>query len=449
MKISRRTALATATALAGLPLNTFPLPVIAEKWGKLGKAATFIVIGAGNRGSTYSKYAQIHPDEMVISGVAEPIEERRKTFSELYSIPKNQQFRSWEQVFDRPRFADAVIISTPDNLHFGPAMKAMEMGYHVLLEKPISPTEEECQQIAAKAKEKGVMVAVCHVLRYSPYFKALKKIMEAGTLGEIMNIDHFEPVGYWHIAHSFVRGNWRKTSELSFMLLAKSCHDMDIMRWLVNEPCQTVASFGSLQHFRPNKAPAGASDRCVTCKVEPDCPYSAMRLYLNMDKKGWPVSVISDNLSLEGRKKAITKGPYGRCVYHSDNDVVDHQVVIMQFAKGTSGSFTMLGFTPQQNMGMRQTRIMGSKGFLSGDMQQFTITSFLDNKQTTLNPGLEGGDAASGHGGGDMGLIRSFVNAVRNNDPSQITSTIDVSVESHIMAFKAEESRLKGTVVKV
>ena len=250
------------------------------------------------------------------------------------------------------------------------------------------------------------------------------------------------------MAHSFVRGKWRKTAESSFMLLAKSCHDMDIMRWLINKPCTSVASYGSLQHFRPDKAPLGATDRCINnCPAEPLCPYSALKIYLDFKRKGWPVTVITTDLSLEGRTEALEEGPYGRCVYKCDNDVVDHQVVIMQFEGGVTGSFTMSGFTPQTGMGMRHTRIMGSKGYLSGNMQQFTVTNFADDKETTLSPGLEGGDAASGHGGGDMGIISNFVKAIGTQNPALISSTPDVSVESHQIAFRAEESRLKGKML--
>jgi predicted dehydrogenase len=263
-------------------------------------------------------------------------------------------------------------------------------------------------------------------------------------------VDHFEPVGYWHMAHSYVRGNWRKESESSFMLLAKSCHDLDILRWLVDKPCRQIASFGSLKHFKSENAPAGATHRCIEgCKAEPDCPYSALKLYLDMNRKGWPVSVITEDLSLEGRMKALKEGPYGRCVYHSDNDVVDHQVVSMRFEEEITVNFTMSAFTPQKGMGMRQTRIMGTKGYLEGDMSGFTITTFNGNKTEEFLSDQLGGDAGSGHGGGDRGIITNFVEAVRQNNPKLLSSTVDVSVESHIMAFKGEESRKTGTMVRV
>jgi len=414
------------------------------------KALQVVVIGAGNRGTTYSSYATDHPQHMQVVGVAEPIKERRERFKTNFNIPAKQCFITWEDVFKVPKFADAVIVSTPDQLHFGPAMKAMELGYHVLLEKPISPTLDECIAIAERAKKTGVIVAVCHVLRYSPYFKKIKSILETKALGDLVTVDHFEPVGYWHMAHSFVRGNWRKESESSFMLLAKSCHDMDMLRWLISKPCQQIASFGSLKHFKPEHAPAGAAKRCIDgCKAEPDCPYSALKVYLDMNRKGWPVSVITEDMTLEGRMKALKEGPYGRCVYHCDNDVVDHQVVSMQFEDDITANFTMSGFTPQAGMGNRQTRIMGTHGYLEGNMKGFTLTTFNGNKTEEFRSDQLGGDAGSGHGGGDLGLISNFVEAVRTKNPRLLTSTVDVSVESHIMAFKGEESRKTGKIVRM
>jgi predicted dehydrogenase len=234
------------------------------------------------------------------------------------------------------------------------------------------------------------------------------------------------------------------------MLLAKSCHDLDIIRWLLNKPCKQIASFGSLHHFKPENAPVGSTTRCIDgCKAEPDCPYSALKLYLDMNRKGWPVSVITEDLSLEGRMKALKEGPYGRCVYHCDNDVVDHQVVSMLFEGGATVNFTMSGFTPQAGMGQRHTRIMGTLGYLEGNMIGFKRTIFNGNTTEEFNSDQIGGDAGSGHGGGDRGIITNFVKAVSENNPALLTSTVDVSIESHIMAFKGEESRKTGKIISL
>jgi len=447
---NRRNALKVMGSAMIPSLFPFPLFSAPSAGGEKQKPVTVITIGAGNRGSTYSAYATDHPEKMKLVGVAEPIKERREKFRIGFQIPDKQCFNTWDDVFKVPKFADAVIISTPDKLHFGPAMKALEMGYHILLEKPISPSLEECIALQQRANQSASIVAVCHVLRYTPYFKKLKSIVETGALGELVSIDHFEPVGYWHMAHSYVRGNWRKESESSFMLLAKSCHDLDILRWLVDKPCKQIASFGSLKHFKPENAPEGHSKRCIdNCKAEPNCPYSALKVYLDMNRKGWPVSVITEDLSLEGRMKALKEGPYGRCVYHCDNDVVDHQVVSMQFENDITVNFTMSGFTPQAGMGMRQTRLMGTHGYLEGDMNAFKFTAFNGNKIEEFRTDQLGGDAGSGHGGGDRGIITNFVDAVREKNPKLLSSNIDVSIESHIMAFKGEESRKKGAIISI
>jgi predicted dehydrogenase len=266
-------------------------------------------------------------------------------------------------------------------------------------------------------------------------------------MGKVVNIDHFEPVGYWHMAHSFVRGNWRNEQQSTFMLLAKCCHDTDMLRWLINKPCKKVSSFGSLMHFKPENAPEGSTLRCTDgCKVEASCPYSALKVYMDMKKQGWPVTVITSDLSEAGRMKALKEGPYGKCVYHTDNNVVDHQVVNLEFEGGVTATLTMSGFSPQQGMGMRQTRVMGTHGYLEGNMKSFTYTDFRTNEQTLIDTGIKGGDAGSGHGGGDWALVEQFCKAVSENNPAYLTSTVAVSVESHKIAFKAEKSRLTGKV---
>lgn len=414
------------------------------------KPVTLICIGAGNRGNTYSRFAQKHPDFLKLVGVAEPIAERRASFAKDYNLSPKQQWTTWEEVLKGPKKADAVLISTPDRLHYAPAMAAIAQGYHVLLEKPVSTRLNECEEIALAAEKAGVMVAVCHVLRYAPYFVQLRQFIQEGKLGQVLNIDHFEPVGYWHMAHSFVRGNWRNEGESTFMLLAKCCHDTDMIRWLMDKRCQKVSSFGGLSHFTPTQAPAGAPKRCTDgCPVEASCPYSALKVYMDPKKQGWPVTVITSDLSEAGRLKALKEGPYGRCVYHCDNDVVDHQVVNMEFEGGATATLTMSAFSPQQGMGMRQTRIMGTHGYLEGNMRSFTYTDFRTNEQTVIDTKIGGGDAGSGHGGGDWALVEQFCKAVGENNPAYLSSTVAVSMESHKIAFQAEKARRTGTVQPV
>lgn len=221
----------------------------------LDKPITASTIGAGNRGNVYGNFADKYPDQLDIIGVAEPIQLRNDRFSEKHAIEAENRFQTWEDVFKRPRFADAVIISTPDNLHYGPCMAALKMGYHVLLEKPIAPTEKECRDILALAKKTGRVVAVCHVLRYAPYFEELKNIIASGAIGKLVSIQHFEPIEHVHMSHSYVRGNWHNSKATTPIILAKSCHDLDILRWVVGRKVKKISAMGSLSWFKKENAP--------------------------------------------------------------------------------------------------------------------------------------------------------------------------------------------------
>jgi predicted dehydrogenase len=241
---------------------------------KIDKPVKVITLGAGSRGNVYGDYRLLFPDQMEIVGVAEPIPERNKRYAEKHNIQKGNRFETWEHVFDRPKFADAIIISTPDNLHYGPCIAALKKGYDILLEKPIAPTEKECLEILALAKKTGRIVGVCHVLRYAPYFIELKKLIESGAIGELISIDHFEPIEHTHMAHSYVRGNWHNSKETTPIVLAKSCHDMDIMRWMIDQPCDNIAAYGDLKWFKKENAPEGSTSRCTDgCSIERNCPY--------------------------------------------------------------------------------------------------------------------------------------------------------------------------------
>jgi predicted dehydrogenase len=407
---------------------------------------TAIVAGAGNRGNTYARYSEKFPDELKILGVAEPVELRNDRFSAKYGIEDKYRFTTWEHIFNVPKFADAVFITTPDHLHHGPAMAALEMGYHLLLEKPIAQSWRECSEILDAAHRNDRIVAVCHVLRYAPYFRKMKEVADSGALGRIVSVQHFEPVEHIHMSHSFVRGNWRRSDESNFMLLAKSCHDMDILRWVIGKPCTKAASFGSLSWFRSENAPAGSTARCTDgCAVEKECPYSALKIYYR--DRIW---LGYFDLPLEGDKgpaimENLEKGPYGRCVYRCDNDVVDHQVVMLGFEDDITANFSMEAFTSYWG---RRTRIMGSMGDIVGDEEDLYVSNFKTGETARWNT-RENSDISSGHGGGDFGLVHDLIQAVSQNDPGLLTSTIDASMESHLMAFRAEESRHNGGILKV
>lgn len=410
---------------------------------------TLLVAGAGGRGAGYASYALKHPGEAKVVGVAEPRTYPRDALVRDHQIPPAHVTGSWEQLASRPKFADAVIIATQDRMHAEPAVAFAQRGYHILLEKPMAPVEEDCRRIVAAAKQSGVMLAVCHVMRYTNYTRALKKVLDDGAIGEIVSLQQLEPVGYWHQAHSFVRGNWRNEELSSFMLLAKSCHDLDWIRYIMGRRCLKVSSFGSLTHFRKDQMPAGATERCLDCPVEPDCPYSAKRLYLGMirgGKTGWPVATITTDLTEAGVTKALRDGPYGRCVYLCDNDVVDHQVVNMEFAGGRTASFTMTAFTRQRD---RDTRVFGTRGEITGDGDKIWIYDFVSQKTTEIDTNAPDSSILGGHGGGDFGLMSSFVSAVANADPSRILSGPDESLETHQMVFAAERARREGRVVEL
>ena len=411
------------------------------------------VIGAGSRGCSYASYAQFHPEQLQIVAVAEPDDFRRNRMGELYNIPEEMRFSGYEEFITRPRMCDAVIISTQDHMHEIPAIACAELGYHILLEKPMAPTADACRRIVSAVKKAGVMLAVCHVLRYTSYTAAIQKLIRDGEIGEIVSIQHLEPVGYWHQAHSFVRGNWRNEAESSFMLLAKCCHDVDWLRGVMGKKCKQIHSFGSIRHFRASEKPAGAADRCVNCPetIESFCPYSAKKIYFR-DRlcKGhdkWPVDVLTPVVNKDTLDEALKNGPYGRCVYACDNDVVDNQVVNMSFEDGSTAQMLMTAFN--FNSG-RITSIFGTLGELKTDGRYVTVRRFLDDSERVIDTDADNdGGILTGHGGGDYGLMKNFVSAVANNDQSLILTGIDETLESHLMVFAAEESRRKGTVCDI
>jgi predicted dehydrogenase len=419
-------------------------PLILNHDDKPKKPITCIVMGAGGRGNVYAGYGLKYPDEIKIVGVAEPIDYRREKMAKEWNIPKEHQFTTWEHVFNVPKFADALIITTPDDLHYGPAMQGLDEGYDLLLEKVIAQSWKECNDIMKKTQDTGKVVAVCHVLRYIPRYRKMKEIISKGEIGEVVSIRHTEHVEHFHMSHSFVRGNWGNAAKSNPMILSKSCHDTDIIRWLVDKPCQKVSSFGSLKHFNENSAPEGSTARCTDgCAVESTCPYSALETYLR--KKEWLGHLEAENHEDETIMRELKNGPYGRCVYRCDNDVVDHQVMNMEFDEQITGVFNMEAFTL---WGGRLTQIYGTEGDLIARGNEVITTNFSAKKSTSYDTTVAQ-KFESGHGGGDYGLMYDFVRAVDARDPNLLTSNIEASMSSHLMGFMAEESRLNGMVKKV
>ncbi len=415
------------------------------------KQITAIIAGAGGRGTTYAQFAQEHPDRLRIVGVAEPREWNRQHLVNTYNLPAENVYSDWRDLAARPRFADMVIIATQDAMHVDPAVAFAQKGYAMLLEKPMAPNEADCKRIIQAVKEDNILFGVCHVMRYTRYTQMLKQVVDSGAIGEVVSVQHLEPVGYWHQAHSFVRGNWRNETESSFMLLAKSCHDLDWLRYIVGEPCRSVSSFGSLEHFKKSAKPAGAGDatRCLHCAYEPRCPYSAKKIYiedrLSKGYTGWPVDVLTPEPTLETVTAALENGPYGRCVYECDNDVVDHQVVNLLYENGATASFTMIGASQH---GDRQTAVFGTLGELRGDLAKIAHYDYMSGQTEIIHPVPEDVQQG-GHWDGDINVLKAFIHAVATGDRSGILSGAEETLETHLTVFAAEESRREGRTVRV
>ena len=415
------------------------------------KPITAVVLGAGSRGTIYAGYAKAHPEALQIAAVAEPRADRRTMLAEELHIPNC--FASWQELLAQPRMADCAFVCTMDDDHIGPAIRAMELGYHVLLEKPMSNNEAQCRQIVDAANRTGRTLAVCHVLRYTPFYMTLKNLIDQGRIGEVTAINQIENVGYWHQAHSFVRGNWRNTAETSPMILQKSCHDIDILQWLVGKECKKIQSFGSLRYFVPENAPEGAPEVCFegNCPHEDTCLYSVKRLYKTNNPAFWFKHHVAENANPtdEELDNALRNTRFGKCVYKCENDVVDHQIVNMEFEDGLTVNFTMTAFA---NDG-RQIRLMGTKGELFANVhdKEATFFDYMSGKYTKLplNISCVDDSIVGGHGGGDQGIIYDLYDYINENIDTKELSEIEISCKNHMLVFAAEHSRLTGTVVDV
>ena len=437
---------AAVAAVAAPAVEPLPEPQADPRHTTITRPLDGIIVGGGNRGWLYAQYARTNPEAMRIVGLAEPIPIRREKFRAALALDDARVFTTWEHVFERPKFADFVIVTTMDGLHYAPAMRAMEMGYHVLLEKAIAQSWAQCQDILAQARKHRRIVGICHVLRYAPYFMKMRDVIRGGEIGDIVSVQHLEPIGNIHMSHAFVRGNWRNEKESTPILLSKSCHDLDLFHWMLARPCRKVSSFGQLTYFTRAHAPAGSAARCTDgCPLEKECPYSAPRIYVR--DRTWDVGHVIDLQPWDEAKlmAALRRGPYGRCVFQCDNDVADHQVVNLEFDGGTTVAFSMEAHTT--DMG-RRTRVMGTRGDIVGDEQVLTVNDFSARKAVAYKAAdLAAGYAGGGHGGGDRRLVRDFLQAVYQDNPALLSSTIEDSMESHRIGFEAEKSRRGGGAV--
>lgn len=460
---------------------------------KRKKVVTAILIGAGARGwHAYGDWGLKNKDKINFIAVAEPRKERREGFSQEWNIPAKYQFSTWESLLNESlgKLADVCLICTQDQVHTEPAMKALELGYDVLLEKPMAITKKDCiKLVEASEKAKG-QLRICHVVRYTTMFSKMKEAIKDGLLGQIINIQHSENVSYWHFPHAYVRGNWRRADESSPVILAKTCHDLDLLYWLVESQTRYIHSFGTLKFYNSANKPEGAPQYCIEgCPVEEECPWYAPRLYIQAkpmlritqrSKKGWlrvlgklflnhrtfmrclsffipkikqilnwkywPATVITDDLSIESKREALKKGPWGRCVFQCDNDVPDNQTVNIQFENGVTATMTMHGHSFLDG---RWIRISGSKGSLLG---KFTYGGeklvYYDHRYVSEQILWENDVSFEAHSDGDAGLMESFVNSVANwNEHEESLTSARASLESHLMGFAAEKSRKENKVI--
>ena len=399
------------------------------------KQVSIVAIGAGNRTNKYLEYVKQHPDKAKLVGVVELNEIRRNKIAEKFNIEPSACFTDYHDFFRSSLKVDAVMICTPENMHYEPCMMAIEAGYHVLLEKPIAQTPEECIAIGEAARRKNVIVTVCHVLRYHPYFIKLKELACSGELGNIISINHRTAVGVDRAAHSFVRGPWRKESETNPMLISKCCHDIDFLLWLTKTRCRKLTSFGSLRWFKSTNAPEGSAHRCIDCQVESQCPFSAVDLY--RIRRDWIANFdVPQGKNIdEVVEKELEQGLYGRCIYHCDNDVVDHQIVSMEMESEVTINFSMDIFTLEDH---RATQICLTEGEIEGDETQIKVRRFRGGEETIYD--FSDIKHKPFHAGADLDLMNDFIEAIQT-EGKYLRTSIDLSVESHRICFEAERSR--------
>ncbi len=403
-----------------------------------------IVIGAGHRGrDTFGAYARSHPDELRIVGVAEPVADRRELFVSQHGLEAGQVTTDWRDLLARPQQCPIAIVATQDEQHTEPTLAAIAAGYHVLLEKPMAVTPLDCVRLITAAEDAGVMLQIGHVLRYTQMYAKVHELVAGGAIGDLITIEMNENVALWHHTHSYVRGKWRCAPPSAPMIMAKCCHDLDLMAWYVDAPCRTLASFGSNRHFTPANAPhPDVPARCTDgCPVQQECPHDAVRFYVN-EADFWPWRDVSLEPTEAARRAALETGPWGMCVYRTDKSTVDHQVVSMVFENGVTANFSMHGFAASPS---RTFRLSGTKGDIRGSFEKrrLHVGEHLTGRMETI----QAGDAIFGHGDGDDGLIGSFVDLVRRDARDEVLTSGQVSLQSHLMGFAAEEARVTGQTI--
>ena len=408
------------------------------------------VIGAGSRGRhAYGNYVLNNQDKIRYVAVVEPDVNKRAALAKEHNISSEMCFEYEDEFFKMGKACDAIIIAHQDKQHYETAIKALNLGYEILLEKPMTPDAFECIDLEECAKRNGVNLMVCHVLRYTEFYEKIKELVDEKVIGDLIGFDHKENIGHYHMAHSFVRGNWRNSEETSPLILAKTCHDMDIITWLVNDECTAVYSSGDLNYFKKENAPKESAKKCLECKLNEECIFSAKRIYLDNCRNIWPVNTLCANPTYENVKEVLDKTNYGTCVWKvEDNDVCDNQVAVMEFKNGVRGTFTVTAFTHNQ---FRETMLFGTKGSIYANtrdneiiVRKHGIDEYAESNITVIKPKR----IVGGHGGGDVGLMEDFINVVSGSGKEPRTS-VKQSIQSHLMSYACEKSRLEKRRIEI
>jgi len=426
----------------------------------MNKPLTAVIVGAGHRSMLYASYALQHPDELQIVGVADPDPFRRRIASEAFNIDPERNYTSAEALAAERRMADLAINGTMDPLHVPTSLPLLRAGYHLLLEKPFATHEDEMWELVRTARAEERVVGICHVLRFAPFYAAIRQRVAEGAIGDVLNIQTNEHVSYHHMAVAFVRGKWaRRDRGGSSMLMAKCCHDLDLLVWMKSGVApRRVSSMGGLSYFRRERAPVGSGTRClVDCPIEPECDYSAAKHYLDHPQRWafyvWQPIEHLENPTMDDRRASLMgDSPYGRCVWRCDNEVVDHQSILVQFADGATATHNMVGGATH---GSRSIHLLGTHGEIQGVFEESRfVVRHIDPR-----PGHEyaeevvdlrlGGDmhgAFGGHGGGDLRLVGDFLRVVRGEEPSLSTTSLEDSIYGHLLGFRADRAMETGQV---
>lgn len=427
------------------------------------KPITAIIVGAGHRSFVYSELAKTNPEMLKIVGVADPNPIRRKKAMDYFGFKEDMCFENAEELAKKGKLADTVINGTMDEQHLETAVPLLDAGYDMLLEKPFAPNEEEMRQIVNCAKKNNSKVMICHVLRYTPFYYAIKERIVNGEIGDIINIQTTEHVSYHHLSTSYIRGKWANSDKChTSMLLAKCCHDLDIIMWMMSEtkPKQ-ISSFGGKFQFKPENAPKEAGTICMKdCPLVDTCVYSTKRLYIDHPDRWafyvWDALEGKKNVTIED-KIALMKSdsPYARCIYKCDNNVVDHQSVLINFESGATGTHNMVGGSAEPR---REIHIIGTKGEIFGNFEEskFTVLKIdpspdahneeCDVEEVDLRVTGDMVGAYGGHGGGDERLAADFVKFIRGEKPSLACTSIFDSVAGHLSVYLADKSRENGGI---